>query len=94
MKLNCLTISILSLIVFIIILYLINKNNNVFTFKSIENYEAPPLKAVILNARIDPNKKPSLLDIKQLMCNNNTNGSFDSNLCLNKYTLNYPNIIP
>jgi len=89
MKLNCLSISILSLIVFIIILYLVNKNNNIFSFKSIENYEAP-LQTIILNARINPNQPPPLIDIKQLMCDTTT----DNNLCLNKYTLSYSNIIP
>ena len=89
MKFNCLTISILSLIIFIIILYLINKNNNIFTFKSIENYEEP-LKAIILNARQNINERATLIDIKQLMCDTST----DNNLCLNKYTLSYQNIIP
>ena len=93
MKLNCLSISILSLIIFIVILYLINKNNNIFSFESIENYEEP-LKAVILNARNIPIEKPLLFDITQLTCDNNNNGSFESNLCLNKYTLSYSNIIP
>jgi len=88
MKLNCLSISILSLIVFIVILYLVNKNNNIFSFESIENYEEP-LKAVILNARnVAPDKIP-LIDINQLMCDNNNNGSFESNLCLYKYILSY-----
>lgn len=90
MKLNCLTISVLSLIIFVIILYLVNKNNNIFTFKSIENYEEQPLHAVILNARNIPDEILPLIDIKQLMCDTRT----DNNLCLNKYTLSYQNIIP
>jgi len=92
MKSNCLIISILSLIVFIAILYLLNKNNNVFSLnpKYIEKYEEPPLKAVILNARNISNNIVPLIDIKQLMCDNNT----DNSLCLNKYTLSYSNIVP
>lgn len=89
MKSNCLTISILSLIVFIIILYLVNKNNGIFSFQSIENYQEP-IQTIILNARPNINDKPSLINISQLMCDNIT----DNSLCLNKYTLNHSNINP
>ena len=94
MKLNCLAISVLSLIIFVIILYLVNKNNNIFTFKSIENYEDQPLQTVILNARKNVNDPPTFFDIKQLICDNTTDNTTDNNLCLNKYTLSYQNIIP
>ena len=89
MKSNCLTISILSLIVFIVILYLVNKNNGIFSFQSIENFQAP-LQTIILNARPNINDKVSLVNISQLMCDNIT----DNSLCLNKYTLNHSNINP
>ena len=89
MKSNCLTISILSLIVFIVILYLVNKNNGIFSFQSIENYQEP-IKTIILNARPNINDKVSLVNISQLMCDNIT----DNSLCLNKYTLNHSNINP
>lgn len=89
MKSNCLTISILSLIVFIVILYLVNKNNGIFSFQSIENYQEP-IQTIILNARPNINDKPSLINISQLMCDNIT----DNSLCLNKYTLNHSNINP
>ena len=68
MKSNCLTISIISLVIFIAILYLINQNQNYV--KCIENYadlydstmdySEKPLKTIILNARNDKNKMQSM----------------------------------
>ena len=98
MKLNCLTISIISLVIFISILYLINQNQNQNKFKFVENYvdstteRLEPLKTIILNARTDKDLLTAQsIDVKQLMCDNNNKNS--SGLCLKKYMINHPKII-
>ena len=101
MKLNCLTISIISLIIFITILYLINKNQNQNNFKFVENYadlydttteRLEPLKTIILNARDNKNfLKAQTIDVKQLICDDKNKNS--SGLCLKKYMINHPKII-
>ena len=97
MKSNCLTISIISLVIFIAILYLINQNQNKFKF--IENYadlydstteRLEPLKTIILNARDNKDLlKTQTIDVKPLMCDNKN----ASGLCLKKYIINHQKII-
>ena len=89
MKLNCLTISIISLVILIAILYLINQNQNQNQFKFVENYaDQKPLKTIILNARTDKDLlKAQSINITQFRCDNNS-----SALCLKNYTINHPKI--
>jgi hypothetical protein len=103
MKLNCLTISIISLVIFIAILYLINQNQNQNKFKFVENYvdiydstteRLEPLRTIILNARDNNDQnllKTQSIDVKQLMCDDDNKNS--SGLCLKEYIINHPKII-
>ena len=93
MKSNCLTISIISLVIFIAILYLINQNQN--KIKYVENYAdltMEPLKTIILNARDNKDLlRAQTINISQLMCDDNDKDA--SSLCLKKYMIDHPKII-
>lgn len=98
MKFNCLTLLTISLVIFIVILYLINQNQN--SLKFVENYadlynstteRLEPLRTIILNARNDKNLlRAQSINITQLMCDNNKDAS---GLCFKKYMINHPKII-
>ena len=101
MKLNCLTISIISLVIFIAILYLINQNQNQNQNKFVENYvdiydstteRLEPLRTIILNARDNKDLlRAQTINISQLMCDDNDKDA--SSLCLKKYMIDHPKII-